>query len=209
MIIRRHKSLNEEYKIMSGHKLHNDTIDLPESVTAVFTNFLTCEMTTIGKSGSPITWPVMPIYWPERGQFILFTSIGLPQKAFNIRRNPQVSLLFSDSTGSGLENPLTVLVQGDAKTSDEILAAFSGFDPEILEMVLVQARKMFERQPAMKLYTSNPFARYMMDWYFMRLMITITPRSIQWWPGQKWPAGEFATTEFSPVPVRAEVDHVG
>ena len=37
------------------------------------------------------------------------TSIGLPQKAFNIRRNPQVSLSFSEPTGSGVAKPGAVL----------------------------------------------------------------------------------------------------
>lgn len=157
------------------------TSDIPESVTAVFNHFLTCELTTIGKSGRPITWPVMPIYWEQYGHFILFTSIGLPQKAYNVCRQPRVSLLFSDPTGSDLINPPTVLVQGEAQVSDKLIAAFDGLEPELLELVKVQAMKMFERQPAMKLYTSNLLSRYLMDWYFMRLLITVRPKHIRWW----------------------------
>ncbi len=39
---------------------------------------------------------------PETGKFLLTTSVALPVKAFNIRRDPHVALLFSDPTGSGL-----------------------------------------------------------------------------------------------------------
>jgi len=166
---------------MAISALLDQKLDIPASITAVFTHFLTCEMTTIGKSGRPITWPLMPLYWGERSQFVLFTSIGLPQKAFNVRHNPRVSLLFSDPTGSGLTNPPTVLVQGDAAVSDQLIASFDGLEPELLELLKTQAIKMLMRQPAMKMYINNPLSRYLMDWYFMRLVITFTPRWIQWW----------------------------
>lgn len=183
---------------MIGYAIQNASPDIPEPVTAVFTHFLTCEMTTIGKSGRPITWPLMPLYWPQRGQVVLFTSIGLPQKAFNVRHNPRVSLLFSDPTGSGLSDPPTVLVQGDAQAPDEIIAIFSGMQPELRRLVTTQASKMLERQPAMKMYMKNGLTRYLMDWYFMRLAITVTPQRIHWWE-----AGDT-----SQVPVMREVAHV-
>ncbi len=166
---------------MNNYAQADQTVEIPESVSTVFLQFLTCEMSTIGKSGRPITWPVMPLYWEQRGQFVLFTSIGLPQKAFNVRENPHVSLLFSDPTGSGLAEPPVVLVQGDAAVSDQIFESFNGLEPELGDLVKSQALKMLQRQPAMKMYISNPLSRYLMDWYFMRLIITLTPRRIQWW----------------------------
>jgi hypothetical protein len=122
-----HSQLKRKYK-MTIYPTQDQTLEIPESVSAVFDHFLTCEMTTIGKSGRPITWPVMPLYWEQRGQFVLFTSIGLPQKAFNVRQNPQASLMFSDPTGSGLTDPPMVLVQGDAAVTDQILTSFSGLE---------------------------------------------------------------------------------
>ncbi len=83
---------------------------LPE-IEEVFREFRTCEYTTISRKGTPVTWPVVLLREKGTGRFIITTSIGLPQKAFNVRRNPKVSLLFSDPTGSGLENPPTVLVR--------------------------------------------------------------------------------------------------
>ncbi|MDQ4078155.1 MAG: pyridoxamine 5'-phosphate oxidase family protein, partial [Chloroflexota bacterium] len=98
-------------------------IRLPTEVEKVFNEFLTCELTTFARDGTPITWPILPIYRPQPFQFLILTPIGLPQKAFHIQRNPHVSLLFSDPTGSGLVNPPAVLVQGDAEVPDEILTA--------------------------------------------------------------------------------------
>lgn len=161
--------------------MDNPITHVPETVTAVFNHFYTCEMTTTGKTGWPITWPVMPLFWRQRGQFVILTSIGLPQKAFNVRRNPRVSLLFSDPTGSGLSNPPTVLVQGKAAVSDKLVTTFGDMEPELSELLKTQALKMLLRQPAMKLYVNNPISRYLMDWYFMRLIITVTPERIQWW----------------------------
>jgi hypothetical protein len=62
---------------------------------------------------------------------------------------------------------------------------------------------MLDRQPTMKMYTSNPLARYLMDWYFMRLIITLTPRRIQWWE-----AGDDAGTSLSRTAIVQEVNHV-
>ncbi len=157
--------------------------ELPVEVVNVFNRFFTAELTTLGRGNVPITWPVMPIYWAQRAAFVVLTSIGLPQKAFNIRRHPEVSLLFSYPIGSDLVNPPAVLVQGTAAAPDEVLVSVMEAEPELLEVILLQTRKMIQRQPAMALYMSSPITRYLMDWYFMRLMVTITPHTIRWWPG--------------------------
>jgi hypothetical protein len=44
----------------------------------------------------------------------------LPQKAFNARRNPRVSLLFSNPIASGLASPPAVLIQGNAQVSEDV-----------------------------------------------------------------------------------------
>lgn len=150
-------------------------IDLPPEVESVFREFRTCEMSTLARDGSPITWPTLPFWYPDEGRFLITTSIGLPHKAFNVRRNPRVSLLFSDSTASGLTDPPVVLVQGDAEAPDVVETSVEGFEGEL--------REVFRRQPASGFYSSNPLTRYLFDWYYMRLMIHVTPRRILWWPG--------------------------
>ena len=149
-------------------------LDLPGEVQAVFREFRTCEMTTLSKDGTPITWPIEPYYQSEKGQFLIATSIGLAQKWHNVRRNSSMSLLFSNPISSGLVDPPAVLVQGNAHPRDEIFTSFAG---ELAEL----GRQVCSRQPAAELYSSSPLMRYLFDWYYMRLIIYFTPRRILWW----------------------------
>ena len=169
----------------------SERIHLPSEVEAVFFEFRTCEMSTLARDGAPITWPTLPFWYPDEGRFLITTSIGLPHKAFNVRRNPRVSLLFSDPTASDLQNPPAVLVQGDAVSPDEVVTSPQGFEDEL--------RQVLRRQPAGGFYSSNPITRYLFDWYYMRLMIHVTPRRILWWP-----RGDFGRT-----PLEVEVPGVG
>jgi hypothetical protein len=148
-------------------------LDVSEPVEAVFQEFRTCEFATLAKDGTPIVWPAVAHYLPDRGQFLITTSIGLPQKAFNIRRNSRVSLFFSNPTGSGLDLPPAVLVQGDATVSDDV-AVWN-------EDLAIYWPRLYRFQPFGKRYTANALTRRLMDWYFMRLLIYVTPRSIRWW----------------------------
>jgi hypothetical protein len=148
-------------------------LPIPAEVEAVFREFRTCEFSTLAADGTPITWPMLPFFRASTGQFMTTTSIGLPDKALNIRRNPRVSLLFSDSTGSGLFDPPAVLVQGDAVAPDEVKTSIGGVENEVM--------LVYRRQPAARMYASNPAMRWFSDWYFMRLEITVTPRRILWW----------------------------
>jgi hypothetical protein len=153
--------------------MRSTAISLPAEVEAVFRDFRTCEFTTVARDGTPITWPMLPFWRPETGQFMTTTSIGLPHKAFNIRRDPRVSLLFSDSTGSGLERPPTVLVQGHAVAPDTVNTSIGAYEKEV--------KLVYRRQPSGAIWSSNPLLRWYFDWYFMRLEIMITPTRILWW----------------------------
>jgi hypothetical protein len=148
---------------------------LPPEVLAVFREFRTCEFSTIGRDGTPLAWPTSARYLPEQEQFLLTTSIVYPQKAFNIRRNPHVALLFSNPTASGLDNPPAVLVQGLAAAPDKIVTSVAGLEDYWRDTI-------FRRQPASRLYSSNALMRYLTDWYYMRIVITVRPQTIRWWP---------------------------
>jgi Pyridoxamine 5'-phosphate oxidase len=147
---------------------------LPPDVERVFAEFRTCEFTTLAKDGTPITWPTLPFYDAEARRFIITTSVAFPQKAFNVRRNPRVSLLFSDPTASGLTDPPAALVQGDAEAPDVVDTSIRGYEDRL--------RRVFQRQPSGGIYSSNPLMRRYFDWYYMRLQIIVTPRRIRWWP---------------------------
>ena len=141
----------------------------------VVVNYRTCEFTTLFRDGSPQTWPVSPLLL-EDGRFLLCTSIGLPQKAFNIRRNAKVSLLFSEPTGSGVTEPGAVLIQGDAIAEDRVVSDMMA-DPELAALM----ETVFARQPA-GAFMSSWLGRRLFPFYYVRILIHVTPRRAFFWP---------------------------
>jgi hypothetical protein len=107
---------------------------------------------------------------------LLTTSIGLPQKAYNIRRNPKVSLLFSEPTGSGITEPGAVLLQGDPSAEDRIVTDASS-DPDLAALFQTVAT----RQPAGNLWSSW-LGRRLFWSYYLRILIYVTPRRALLWP---------------------------
>jgi hypothetical protein len=168
---------------------------MPVSFLDIINKYYTCEFTTFSRDGSPVTWPVSPRLLDD-GRFLLTTSIGLPQKAFNIRRNPKVSMLFSEPKGSGVADPGAVLIQGDATADDRIVTDVSS-DKNFVEL----AETLTIRQPAGALW-STWIGRRMWWSYYMRILIYVTPRRAWFWPNR-----DFAS---SPEELNlGEVRHVG
>nr|WP_246315689.1 FAD-binding protein [Kineococcus aurantiacus] len=132
--------------------------------------FLTAEMATLGRDGTPVAWPVVAFPDPVTGHLTVTTSIGLPVKAFNVRRDARVSLLFSDPTGSARPDAPQVLVRGRATCPDVVHA-----DPRGLEDYW---RRLFERQPA-GAGGSRRATRALMGWYYLRLVITVVPEDVE------------------------------
>jgi hypothetical protein len=148
------------------------TATLPAEVQQVFDRFITAEYTTVGAGGQPITWPVTPYYKPGEPHIDITTGLGYPKKAEDARRNPHVSLLFSDPTGSGLDRPPAVLVQGVAQVDDANLE----------ENRERYAREALEKLPATKaMYPPKPVRR-LFDWYFTRIYVHIRPERVYVWP---------------------------
>src|SRR5690349_20635124 len=115
---------------------------------AIIRNYRTCEFTTVFRDGSPQTWPVSPLLLPDN-RILLRTSIGFPQKALNIRRNPKVSLLFSEPAGSGVPTAGAVLICGDAVAENRIIADMTTV-PELAELT----RIVMARQPSSTMMSS-------------------------------------------------------
>jgi hypothetical protein len=166
---------------------------LPPQVLDALVAYRTCEFATMAKDGTPLAVPVSPVILPQQDRIVITTSIGLPNKAFNVRRDGRVSLLFSDPTASGLDHPPAVLIQGDAICPDRI----ETWTPELEQLW----RMLDERQPASRSYVGYAFTRWLMDWYYMRLLITVTPRRVRWWEH-----GDFATV---PHEREQELSYVG
>jgi hypothetical protein len=166
-------------------------LNLPPDVEAVIRRFYTCEFTTVNRQGQPMTWPSVPYFNAAEGHIVCAVSIAFPVKAFNARRHRQVSLLYSDPTGSGLDGPPAVLVQGDAVVT-EIL----DYTPDIIGLF----RTVSTRQPDSRRFTNNRIVRNLFVWYlFQRLSLTVTPRRLL-----VWPHGDFAA-----MPTVIEVGRVG
>lgn len=146
---------------------------LPTEVEAVLSDFRCAEFSTVTRDGYPVAVQVSPQWQPAEGRILVTTSIGLPNKAYNARRDGRVSLLFSDPTGSALDDPPAVLVQGEATVSELTL-----WDDELAEFWPL----FMARQPMSHLWSANPVTRWLMDWYYMRLLIHIEPTRIRWWP---------------------------
>jgi hypothetical protein len=141
-------------------------------VQAVFDRFVACELTTIDRRGQPITWPVTPYYRPGAPCIDVTTGLGYPKKANDASANPLVALLFSDPTGSGLQDPPMVLVQGSAEVDDRDLEANRER----------YARESLEKLPGTaKLQPPEAFKRFL-SWYYTRIYIHIRPERVYVWP---------------------------
>jgi hypothetical protein len=67
-----------------------------------------------------------------------------------------------------------VLVQGQAKAPDEVITSMKGLEKYWRDII-------FGRQPAGEANHSNAFMRWLMDWYYMRIVITVRPLRFLWW----------------------------
>lgn len=152
---------------------------MPSAALDIIDRYFTCEFTTLARSGAPQTWPVSPRLLDD-GRFLVTTSIGLPQKAFNIRRDPRVSMLFSEPTGSGVAVPGAVLIQGNAVAADTIVADPTS-DPELVALLETIA----VRQPAGRLWSTWAGRRLVWS-YYLRLLIYVTPRRALYWPDREF-----------------------
>jgi hypothetical protein len=146
---------------------------LPQDVRDTFKRFVTCELTTVDARRQPITWPVTPYYEQGGPTIDVTTGLGYPKKADDARAHPSVSLLFSDSTGSGLQQPINVLVQGTASIDDEDLKANA-------ERYM---RESGEKLPATKKMNPPKPIRGLFSWYYARMYIKVRPERVFVWHG--------------------------
>ncbi len=166
---------------------------LDDEQAAVVDRYRTCEFATLSRGGVPIAWPTATLRRPD-GTFLITTSIALPQKAHNVRRDPRVAMLFSDPTASGLDGAPQILVQGTATCPDEVVTDVR-HDEEYW-------RRLTERQPINRMYSANAISRRIFDWYYMRLLITVTPAAV--WTRPPLPPGAPTVTAGAPGGVAGE-----
>ena len=149
------------------------TASLPPEIQDAFARFITTEYATVGADEQPIVWPVTPYYRPGDPCIDITTGLGYPKKANDARVNPKVALLFSNSTGCGLDRPPMVLVQGTAEVDDDDLAANRER----------YARESAEKLPGAQSMQPPAFLGRLFTWYYTRIYVHVRPERIYAWPG--------------------------
>jgi hypothetical protein len=147
------------------------TSSLPQPVRDCFERFITCEYTTVDARQQPITWPVTPYYTQGAPTIDVTTGLGYPKKADDARRNPQVSLLFSDPTGCGMERVPQVLVQGSAEVDDRDLDANRER----------YWRESWDKLPGIRKAHPPKLLRGLFGWYYTRIYVRIRPERVFTW----------------------------
>jgi pyridoxamine 5'-phosphate oxidase-like protein len=155
------------------------SLTLPTQIQDVFDRFITTEYVTVDAKGQPIAWPVTPYFEHGQATIDVTTGIGYPKKADDAARHPRVALLFSDPTGSGLDAPPQVLVQGTADVDEADLKANRDR----------YRREALEKLPATKDMMPPKFVEGLLGWYFDRIYVKTTPERVF-----AWPAGDATAT---------------
>ena len=94
---------------------------LPDWMYHAIEESMTCQFTSVTESGIPVALPVILNHFdPDTGTLIV-SSPSTMKRVGNVRRHPEVAMLFGPSgTGKG-EPPHVVLVQGRAEVDDSDL----------------------------------------------------------------------------------------
>ncbi|WP_216215615.1 pyridoxamine 5'-phosphate oxidase family protein [Amycolatopsis aidingensis] len=145
-------------------------MDIDAEVSAVLAEVKVLELSTITRDGGLNTRPMSSVWFPQARQIVLTTPVAYPQKAWNVRRDSRVSLLYSDFTGSGLAGGPAVLVQGTATVPEGVAT------PQDLREFW---RGMMRKSPVLAEQAADEEFRRSMDWYFWRLPFYITPERVR------------------------------
>ena len=138
-------------------------------VSEVLERTMVVEFATITPKGALSTRPLGAVWLPERDQIVLTTPIAYPQKAFNVRHDSRVALLYSDPTGSGLTDPPAVLIQGRATAPHTVAPP---------DEIPDYWRGIFSKYPWVARELKSEQFRRTMDWFYWRLPIYVTPERV-------------------------------
>lgn len=141
---------------------------LPEPVEELLRAALVAELTVIDEKGSPVTYPLIPLYDGER--VYMTSSVLFSKKLEHIKANPRVSVTITDETATPVEEFSRTTIQGDARIVEDDL--HSGWE-RILPL-------WTEKEPIIKDLVKKRFA---MPLFWERAMIEILPRRVYLWPG--------------------------
>ncbi|MCS7144245.1 MAG: hypothetical protein NZ879_04415 [Archaeoglobaceae archaeon] len=151
--------------------------EIPDWIEEIFQSYLTAEFTYMdGKN--PRTIAVLPYYDSNRKSIVITTSPAFYRKVECVKKNPRVSILFSNSKFSGIEGNAVVLVQGFAKVDEDIEKNMN-----YLLFLMMNQKDNWKKTVVAKMVEElmSPLAKKLMDWYVYRIVIEIKPQRILFW----------------------------
>ncbi|MCX8172826.1 MAG: pyridoxamine 5'-phosphate oxidase family protein [Archaeoglobaceae archaeon] len=153
-------------------------LEIPKWVEEIFEKYLTAEFTYIDGE-TPRTVAVLPYYDPEKRSIIVTTSPAFYKKVECVKRNPKVSILFSNPKFSGVERYAVVLVQGSAEVDEDIVKNIG-----YMYQLMINQKDCWKKTVLLKMAEelTSPIFERLMDWYLLRIIIEIKPERILIWP---------------------------
>jgi general stress protein 26 len=139
--------------------------NLPKPVEELLEAALVGELTVVDATGSPVTYPLIPLYDGER--IYLTSSTLFSKKLEHIQANPKVSLSITDPVAVGGRVD-RVTIQGDARVIAE--DPHGGWE----RLLPIWERK----EPSIVMFLK---ARVALPLFFERALIEITPRRALYW----------------------------
>ncbi len=143
---------------------------LPDWMYHAIEESSTCQFVSVTASGAPLALPVFLNHFDPDSGTLFFTSPAMVKRVENVRRHPQVAVLFSPAGSGTGEPPHILLVQGNAQVDETDLENgwkryFAGW-----------AR----RQPAAR----ETVAKLRQEWpaYVRRAIIRVQPARFLGWP---------------------------
>jgi len=143
---------------------------LPPHVEDVFERSLVALFTTVNSRNEPVTHPMLPLYERGSGRIYFTSSVLFSRKLEHIKRNPKVSVLFSEREFTRCESGDAVLVKGTARVDDS--------DPSNgwMRFLLLWRRK----EPYIDAYLKQRFA---FPLFWERAVIEVRPDVVYVWRG--------------------------
>jgi general stress protein 26 len=138
---------------------------LPKPVEELLEAALVGELSVVDASGSPVTYPLIPLYDGER--IYLTSSTLFSRKLEHIQANPKVALSITDPAAVGGRKD-RVTIQGDARVIAE--DPHGGWE----RLLPIWERK----EPSIVMFLK---ARVALPLFFERALIEITPRRALYW----------------------------
>jgi general stress protein 26 len=140
---------------------------LPQAVEELLEVALVSELTVLDENGTPVTYPLIPLYDGER--IYMTSSVLFSKKLEHIKTNPRVSVTITDPVAAPVDPFRRATVQGDARIIEDDL--HSGWE-RLLPMWVA-------KEPIISDLVKKRFA---MPLFWERAIIEITPKRGLIWP---------------------------